>query len=439
MLEKKCILLIYAEGMYDSSITATKEYIENTYNDCYVIAISDKQLYSFKYAQIKSWLYTGCIRNWSVVHGLFFSFSRINIRHKINKTKRELKEYKIPEGSVSKGFYKYTEKYRRVYNIVRRFSPDVILCSDPSLLNKVCKAAHNAKLVNTTITAIITDYALDDKFVNYRVDKYFVQNQGVLGKLRSYGIDSDKIEITGTPIRKENIHKHNLAEIKKEFGIANDNPNIVILGGRYGNSKIKDAFTAMMEITTDVNVIVYTTNNVSLNKYCAVLAKSKQKEKSTFLVEYLDDISKLYTLADIIISCPTASITYEIMCVNRGMILCKGSNRLEKQNAHYLISNGCALNGQSIDELIASLNILLGNDEHILETYANQNNISDTNNAKLLGDRLIEIASGNYDKKLALNAKRNIVAELSKKADPKPIKQLNNGAEDTGTDKEEEI
>ena len=438
MLEKKSILLIYAEGMYDSSILATKEYIESTNADCYVIAISDKELRSFKSAQIKRWIYTNCIRNWPFMHGLLFTLSRINTRHKINSTKHELKEYKIPEEAVSKWFYKITEKYRRVYNIIRRFAPDVILCADPSLLNKVCKAVHNAKLINTTITALITDYVLDERFVNYRVDKFYVQNQGVLGKLRSYGIDSEKLEIIGTPISEKSIKSQDISEIRKEFGIANNNPNIVIIGGRYGSSKIKDAFTAMMELNTDINIVVYTTNSVSLNKFCAVLAKSKQKEKTTFLVEYLDDISKLYALADIIITCPTASITYEIMCINRGMILCKGSNRIEKQNAHYLISNGCALSGQSIDELIASLGLLLGNDEHLMETFANQNAIVSTNDIVNLSDSLLEIATTNYNKKKELYAKRNKVANLSKKQDTKLTKP-NDDNEIMQEDKENEL
>lgn len=433
MLEKKCILLIYSEGMYDSSVLATKEYMEKSDNDCYVIAISDRQLRSFKFAYIKNWLYVNCVRNFSVINNLTFTLSQLNIGHRIKSTKRELKEHKIPEGSISKAFYKYTEKYRRVYNIIRRFNPDVILCSDPTLLNKVCKAAHNAKLINSAITALITDYALDKRFINYRVDKYFVQNQGVANKLHSYGIDEEKIEVVGTPIKLENIQKHNRIELKKELGIANDYLNIVIIGGRYGNSKIKDVFTAMMELNSDVNTIVYTTNSVSLNKYCTLLAKSKLKEKSTFLVEYLDDISKLYELADVIITCPTASTTYEVMCVNRGMILCKGSNRIERQNAHYLISNGCALNGQSLDELIASLGILLDNDEHLIESFANQNNISDSNDATILGDKLIGLAAGNYAKKIELNAKRNMVVEMSKKAETKQ-QTITNNNNDTNED-----
>ena len=46
MLEKKCILLLYGEGRYDSSVMAVKDYIESC-GDSYVVAVSDKELYPF--------------------------------------------------------------------------------------------------------------------------------------------------------------------------------------------------------------------------------------------------------------------------------------------------------------------------------------------------------------------------------------------------------
>lgn len=96
MLEKKTILLLYGEGRYDTSIMAVKDYLENS-DDCYVVAISDKELYPFYRYNMAIKMYKFFARSGSFVNNLRLTcntlMSRINVK-KAKKSARSLKSLK---------------------------------------------------------------------------------------------------------------------------------------------------------------------------------------------------------------------------------------------------------------------------------------------------------------------------------------------------------
>lgn len=410
MLEKKTILLLYGEGRYDTSIMAVKEYLERQ-DDCYVVAISDKELYPFYRYKIAIKMYKFFCRSWASINNLRLNCNTITNRINVKKSKKECKELKSSNSGLGEVCYSWTEQYRRIRNILLKYNPEMVICSTPKLLSDTTKACDKAKLKNINIAGLITDYSLDSRFINYKATDYFVQNESVAERLASLGIDEKIIKVVGTPIEESSKTKFDKKQILNELNINNDNLNIVLVGGRYGASAIKGAFTSLAELDNDINIIIVSGGNKGLIKYCELIAKNRGIEKRISIVEEIDVFSKLYAVADILITSPTASITYEALYHNLKIIACKGGDSLENRNAHYLATNQLVLLGRNNDELLASLSKFMMDEEFFGDVVNLQNEFVVPDCDKVLGDMIEKIAEQNREIRL------DIEKELQEKKD----------------------
>ena len=169
-----------------------------------------------------------------------------------------------------------------------RYNPEVVVCSTPKLLRDTVRACDKAKLKNIDICGLVTDYCLDARFVNYKASKYFVQNSDVKERLVSLGIEDEKIDVVGTPLLKDSKEVYDKSQVLAELGITNDKMNIVIVGGRYGQSAVRNVFTSLAELENDINIIVLSGGNNGLVKYAELITKNRGKEEKVFLVEEID-------------------------------------------------------------------------------------------------------------------------------------------------------
>ncbi len=424
MLEKKCILLLYGEGRYDSSIKAVNEYISSS-KDAYVVAISDKELYPFYWYKMAFYAYRFFSRGCAWINNLHLSINTIWNRLNVSKSKKECKELVEPTGGLKGILYNWTEQYRRIRNILLRYNPEVVICSTPKLLRDTVKACDKAKLKDIDICAIITDYCLDARFVNYKTSKYFVQNSDVKERLISLGIDESKVDVVGTPLIKDSKEQFDKAQVLEELGINNDKMNIVIAGGRYGQSAVRNVFTSLAELENDINIIVLSGGNNGLVKYCELITKNRGIEDKVYLIEEIDKFSKLYSIADIMIISPTAAISYEAMYHNCNIILCNGGDALENRNSHYLATNQLALLGRNNDELIASISKFMSDGEFADNMRYAQNEFVIPDCDKVLGDIVINMAEKNRQAKIE-NAEQIKSAGLNEIKKMENIEDLDN-------------
>lgn len=363
MLDKKCILIFYSKGVYDSAALALEEEIKTNYKDVHAVAISDDEVSPWHYSSIRRKSYIFCARNIPMINKLSYAVRQLYSIRAIKKSKKDYKAFNKPTSGFNKWVYNIRIKYRRIYNAMLRFDPEVVICTTPELLAKVNKAKFQLASINMSVCALITDYQLDKRFVHYKTDGYFVPNDGVKQALLKYNIDEDSITVVNMPISQSVSRKHDREAILDKYNIAKDKLNILFIGGRYGAAAIKDAFMRLTDLTVEYNLIILAGECDGLAKYCGYIAGSKNVTDNVYIVDKVEDMSELYSIADNIICTPTAYVTYEAIWHNIKLILLKGVDNLEKLNAHYLITNSLALQGINADEILASLDKYVNDSE----------------------------------------------------------------------------
>lgn len=413
MLEKKCILLLYGKGRYDTSMEAVKEILEDR-EDCYVIALSDAELYSFMRYRMALQFYKTSNRSFTLINRLRVHTDTMVGKLRTKNSAKSIKPYSEPKNQVDEFFYGLATPYRQLHNAIARYRPDVVLCTTSKLLRDAVKVKYRGKFSGVSVAGLLTDYVLDTRFVNYKANYYFVQNKGVADRLMSLGIAKNKINVIGTPLPKSSMVQYDRAQILDELGIENNKPNIVLVGGRYGADAIKNAFTGVVECNLDVNIIVLTGDNQGLLKYCALVTKTKKVQDSVVIVEDIDDFHKIYAVADILVCSPTACITYEAIRKNIDMILCKGLDKIESGNLTYLVTQGVALSGKKNYDLVESINKLANDEKVRAKLAANRKAFYEDGEAERLADMIEEIAEYNYDKKVQMAKLQQEKLELEK-------------------------
>lgn len=414
MNNRRCALILYSKGMQDSAALATAEYLEKAYpKQVYACPISDDELTSWKYTRLRRKSYVVACRNFAFINKWTCGAKHILQNFRVKKTKRPYKEFKRPTDGAAGWWYKLGTKYRKVYNAVMRFEPDLVLCTTPELLEKALKAKHMLEQPHMSVCALITDYQLDKLFINHKANGYFVQNINIKQSLETYGIEEEAIVVVGTPIISSVKAVHERANVLQEFELAQDRANIVIVGGRYGNSRIKEVFSKCLEVSDEYNIVLLTGGSESIGKYCTYAATSKKKVDNIYIVDDVEDMSKIYAIADVLITVPTAQITYEAMYHNKKMIVLKGGDKIENLNAHFLTSNNLALRGLTPDEVMASLLKFAEDSAFCAELMANQQAFAIGDGAKLLGEIIATAMAVHFEAKQEILKKREEIAAES--------------------------
>lgn len=407
MLDKKSVVVLYSGGFYDSSARAIIEELQSEYGDVYVIDIDKEAISPWKVATFKRNWYITSERNATFINKFNSEWSKFFAPLKISKTKKEYKEYKKPESGFKKWVYDIKASYKRVYNVLSRFEPDVVLCTTPELLRSANKARHDLGQFYCSIAALITDYALDKRFVHYKTDIYFVQNDSIRRELIEYGIDSESIEVIGTPLEKSVTINFDKDEVLAELGITNNGLlNLLFVGGRYGSAKVKNALPKFVDGADDYNLIIVIGGSSSLSNYAEHVAKTKENVKNIYFIDAIDNMAKLYAIADVVIATPTTTITYEAISHNKPLILLKGTTVTDKANAHYLSNNGVALLGNTTEEAVQSFLQLIDNENGRNDMLEKQREMYRSDSAAVIATQLVEICKIHYANKQEVERKR---------------------------------
>lgn len=369
---KNTILVLYSKGKFDQAAYAIQEYAKEFLFDTNVVLVEESRYANFYSYQISQELYKFTIRNCGWLNR-FISILQDKIVFKIKKNRQDKSEQKKNDNQdkkedkeVSSNFIK---KFRKVDNIILRFNPNIIICTTPKSHEKALAAKERLNL-KTPVYALITDYYLNKAFIRYNTSGYLVQNKAISQAMLTMGIPEEHIFEMGTPIRKEVMLVKDRKQTMASLGIENEDlPNIVLIGGRYSNAILKDAFTVLSSYTNSINLIVLTDHSETNLKYIKNYYKVNKTIKNVYCIDEVDNMADIYSIADVIVCTPTSSITYEACAREIPCVLLKDTNSAEKANLSYLLSRGYALRGETKDQIIASVINLL-NDPNYYNSYS---------------------------------------------------------------------
>lgn len=268
------------------------------------------------------------------------------------KTKPEVWKYLYDNPKIVKKLQKFKElvhKYNstKLENLLKDYNPDVIVTTQafPCGLVSDYKSSNEK---NIPLIAVLTDYYPHSFWLYEEVDKYVVPSQEAKSRLIKEGIVESRIENHGIPISPDFYDKKDNNLLKSKFGLEEGIPTVLIMGGSQGFGPLKKITLSLDKLELNFQIMVTTGFNDRLKKY--LQKKIHTLNHTMKVLGYVDDISGLMEISDILITKPGGLTTTEATAKELPMVIFNPIPGQEKNNTRFLLQRGMTLKAADPEE-----------------------------------------------------------------------------------------
>lgn len=227
----------------------------------------------------------------------------------------------------------------KLYNVIKEYDPDVIICTQVYAAQVVDVLKEKGKITATAI-GIITDFTVQTYWEDVEHFEYIVVGSELLNsQLRKRGIAPERVLPFGIPIAEKFSVKRTKAAACSLLGIDDSPKNVLIMGGGMGFGNIDKYIDELDKSEFNLQLLVVCGNNKSL--YKKIKEKSTQKKMNVY--GYVDNVDILMDACDCILSKPGGITTSEALAKGLPMIMIDQLPGVEDRNFEFLLNNGASL------------------------------------------------------------------------------------------------
>lgn len=194
--------------------------------------------------------------------------------------------------------------------IIKEFKPDIVIGVGGYVTGPVIYAAKKLG-IKTLIHEQNSSLGMTNRFLIKYADVVAVSFEST----SNYIDDLKKVEFTGNPCSEEALKKAPMD--KKELGLSPDKKLVLIVMGSLGSSVINEKMKLMLQLFNNKNYeVVFITGNSYYDEFKSLKVASNIK-----IVPYIDDMTRLMKVTDLMISRAGATTMSEIIALSVPTIL----------------------------------------------------------------------------------------------------------------------
>ncbi|MDP4146198.1 MAG: glycosyltransferase [Bacillota bacterium] len=287
-----------------------------------------------------------------------------------------------------------------VTNIINETRPDIIIGTHAFAALIVSNLKGENK-INVPFISVITDFQAHYAYINNNVDAYIVGSRYTKQDMIRKGVAPSKIFTYGIPIRRDFF---DTSFIDKNF----DKKcfTILVMGGGLGAGRIDKVLKNIMSNKHNLKIIVICGNNSALRRYLIRRYDNKNEGKVIDILGYVNEISRVMTEADIIISKPGGLTVSEAVAKKLPMIIPFSIPGQEEENARFLTASGVAIELSNLSKLNSIVDELISSPQILCSMRKNMEQLVLKNSSKdivLLANELIGRKIGEFTNNRKVN------------------------------------
>jgi processive 1,2-diacylglycerol beta-glucosyltransferase len=237
--------------------------------------------------------------------------------------------------------------HQQFFKEIKDFSPDAIISSHfmpPEILTKF----REDEKLNFKIFVTVTDFDVHYLWLNSGIDHYFVAGDLAKNKLLTYGINQNKITISGIPIMPIFFKDYDISALKEKWLINKDKKIILMMAGGAGVGNLDIIAKNILIQRNDIQLIVLAGKNQDLLKKLNVI--KTEYPMNIIPIGFTNDVHELMFCCDLVITKPGGLSTSECISMKKPMLLVNPIPGQEEHNAIYLESLGVAKLSNNIND-----------------------------------------------------------------------------------------
>lgn len=232
---------------------------------------------------------------------------------------------------------KLRKSLKKARRLVRDFKPDIAIGVGGYASGPMLKAAQRCGI--PTLLQEQNSYAgVTNKLLAKKARRICVAYEGM-----ERFFPSDKIVMTGNPVRAEVLQARDAAKAREAFGLDAGRATVLIVGGSLGARTLNESMRAGLDRLQSAGVqLIWQTGKVMADEW----QKCGKGRKGLVVTPFIADMANAYAAADLVVSRAGAGAISEIELLGKPSVLVPSPNVAEDhqtKNARALESRGAAV------------------------------------------------------------------------------------------------
>jgi processive 1,2-diacylglycerol beta-glucosyltransferase len=259
----------------------------------------------------------------------------------------------------------------RFKRFLKKFQPDIVLCTHYLPLETLGKMRHEEDLANgrraggdagrgrsasPLVVTIVTDFEAHALWMDGCVDLYCVAAEETKARLIARGAPAGGIVATGIPISAKFSGPIDQKTVRKNMGWREDLPIVLVLSGGFGMGPVAEILRELDKVARPFQTIVVAGKNEELRRELA----AQDRKHPTGILGFTKNMHELMAVADLIISKPGGLTTSEALAMGKPLLILNPIPGQEAANSDFLLQHGAAAKVNREEDLPFRIEQLLG-------------------------------------------------------------------------------
>lgn len=338
----KKILIFYASygGGHLSAAKSVEKYISENYKNIEIELIDCMKYINKKIEKVTTGAYNKMAKSAPKLWGKIYAASQKGIISKISTDSNKLMAKKLNK-------------------LIQEKKPNLIISTHP-FSSQMCSYLKKKGLINCRIATIMTDFAMHKQWLvcHEYTEDFFVSNDNMKQNMINYGVDEEKIHVTGIPMSDRFFESFDTQKIYEMFNL-DPNKKVVLFfaGGEFGLGKGKTVLIlkALIEKNPNYQVVAVAGKNEKIKETFENLVKECNAEDRVRILGFTDKVPELMAISCAVVTKPGGLTTTESLASELPILIINPIPGQEEENAEFLEEHGAGIwlrNKDSPDEIV---------------------------------------------------------------------------------------
>jgi len=188
------------------------------------------------------------------------------------------------------------------------------------------------------------------------VDLYCVAAEETKARLVARGAPAAQVLVTGIPVSAKFSGPIDAAAVRKDCGLRDDLPILLILSGGFGMGPVAQILAALDQIERPFQTLVVAGRNEALRRELA----SQDRRHPTHVLGFVTNMHELMAVSDLLITKPGGLTTSEALALGKPLFILNPIPGQEAANSDFLLERGAAAKVTRVEDLPFRVGQLLG-------------------------------------------------------------------------------
>lgn len=250
----------------------------------------------------------------------------------------------------------------KLKNLIKEVNPDLVISTHPFSSQMVSYLKRKGK-INCKLVTVLTDFAPHEQWLigHEYTNGYFVSNDNMKNYLIDYGIDHNKVHVTGIPLSDRFFIKYDKHDVCAEFNLNKTIPVVLFFGGGefgLGKDRTLQILESLINNLPTFQIVAISGKNAKMNNRFMELVHRLDAENRVKILDYTNKVPELMSISSIVVTKPGGLTTSESLASDLPLLVINPIPGQEEENAEFLEAHNVAVwlkNTDNPDEVIKEL------------------------------------------------------------------------------------